>query len=358
VPTPPPIRRADPRVYEPQLARPAGAPRKRLVRTGPPPLSPRAARASALLLLGGAGLTLGGVFPPYLRTGGALSAELYKAGFVTIPAVAWALAAVLLLTARPDRVRWGTALAAGSVWIATGLDLAAVGQLVATGFHPADTGYWLVIGGNVLALVGVVTAIVALRRAALLGGPSTGRKGPASLLLLAAGAAAVIGYLPGWRHYRLTARTLRHAEHLTTPGPFNGPWEVIAAEVVIVAGLGLGPVIVSRWGDLRAAGAALLGSVLGLGGLLALNVGEVATAKPQAFVQAAEVKTLHVRLFASMTGAFWLEATAVAVLFVTGAVAVAVGRPTDRPDLTVGVLRPAKRARHHHGPVGPGGVSR
>jgi hypothetical protein len=291
------------------------------------------------LLVVGAAIVVGGLFAPYFRSEGSFSGHAEKWLFEAIPLVAWATGAALIATARPRPMRAGTVLAAASLWITAGLQLAALGQLVSTGFRPAKTGFWLFVAGDAVAIVAVGVALSALRRSALLAWPAsrhgrTGNRwsergrwlhGGLTALALVVGAAAVVGYLPGWRHYQLTARTLDHPERLSTPGPMNGAWEVIAAQVLVVAALGLGPLVASRCEDLRAVGAAFIGLALGVGGLMALNAGDVITATPRMFVEASAVRTLDVRLAATVTGAFWLESAAVAVLVVTGLALVVMG---------------------------------
>ena len=305
----------------------AGAPRKRVVRAGPPPLSAGAVRIGAALLLLGAALTVGGIFPSYLGGSGSLAAQTARWLFVTIPLVAWVPGALLMTRARPAAVRMGTGLAFGSVWISSGLTAGGIGQLVATGFGPARAGFWLVVAGAGVAIVGVVIVLAALRRSRRSGAPVAGRR-----LLLAvtviASAAAVVGYLPGWRVYRVTARTLKHADVVRFPGPFQAPWEVIVAEVAVVVGIGLLPLVAARWDDLRAGGAMILGVALGIGGLLALNLTDVLTAKPETLVPAAQVKSFDVRLSASLAWGFWVEAGALAALVL---IALATMRPGRTP---------------------------
>jgi hypothetical protein len=351
----PPVRRT---VAVSEALPPARRPRKREVRTGPPPLSGPAVGLAGLLLLIGVAVSVGGLFPAYLRGGGALSAGTAEILLHVVPLVAWATGGGLLLAAvalirredarpprrpstaarragveRPGAVRAGVALAGGSVWIVTGLDLGALAQLQTTGFAAARLGFWLVIAGNAVALVGCALGWAALKRAGQLGAtvPSRAAGRVIGPLVAVAAVATVAGYTRSWRSFTVRAATFKAPEHFAVPGPFSYPGGVIAAQIVVVVGLGLLPLMASSWDQRRAAGCALLGVAVGLAGLVAFNVDTVVALDPRSLFEESIIRSYKLKVTASFGWGFWLSVAGLALLGGIGSTW-ALWRQAPRPD--------------------------
>lgn len=122
------------------------------------------ARGGALVLLGLL-LEVVGLFPGYVNHV-SVSAGWAETLLHVVPLVAWVVAGLLMLGLPQRFGGTGTFLGWGSVWVVTGLNLAALAQLAVPpakghwfeAFSAADAGFWLIIAGNAVALIGLIGA--------------------------------------------------------------------------------------------------------------------------------------------------------------------------------------------------------
>lgn len=297
------------------------------MRVGPPPLNVRACRVAGGLLLLGVAVTVAGLFPVYLQGAGSLVSQADQILFHLIPVLAWAAGGVALLVGRPAPARVGAAVAAGSVWIVTFIDLSTIGQLAVSGAGTTRLGFWLELGGNALALAGVSVGLVALRRSANLraDGHKTAPRMRSLIwgLAVTGAAATVVGYLGGWRSYFVTSAALHQSQTTAVSGPFDAAWEVFIGQVLVVAGIGLLPVVAALWERRRAGAALVTGVVAAMAGLVALTVYEVFSPVNLADLypgeSASDLKQLRLHVVVSFTWWFYVAAAGLVVLLAAAA---------------------------------------
>lgn len=313
----------------------ARPPRRRTVRTGPPPLSLVHARLIALLVLASGGLAAAGIFFPYTVGSAPSSHHLSQIFLHGVPAGLWLLGGLVMFGSSGAAVRSGNALAAGATLVTTGLTIVTVSELI-PGNASLGPAFWLEVGANALALVAAVIALLVLRRASGAGG--FGGLRPVALgVTVLAGAAVVVGYVPDWVKVtvHLDKGTTHRTETLPFTGHFSASWEIVVGQVVVLLGLAVAPVIASQWERLRPAGSLLAGAAVAIAAYLAETV--IETVDPLGQFTAADRKklagaglTYHVQLRVW----FLVLAAGAAALLVLGLVQL-LRRGPDPDDLTV-----------------------
>ncbi|HWG74748.1 MAG TPA: hypothetical protein VG184_11915 [Acidimicrobiales bacterium] len=215
----------------------------------------------------GASVVVGVValFPAYLA-GAPVTAQVDQLVLDSLLLAGWALAVALLLARHPGA---GAGLATGVTVAAVGLRLADVGAVIHGGASLAGAGLWLTVAGWFLAAAGAVTAVMAGAKRAV-GGP-TCHPWPVAILAGAASTLTAVAFVPGWDAYHIVIASQSRTVTQTLGNAFSSPWPVTAGNAVVVAAIGLVPVIAVLWRP-RVFGTALLG------GLLVMLVGQVASA--------------------------------------------------------------------------------
>lgn len=313
----------------------ARPPRRRTVRTGPPPLSLLHARLIALLVLASGGLAAAGIFFPY--TVGAVPSSHHLSQIVLhgVPAGLWLLGGLVMFGPSGAAVRCGNALAAGATLVTTGLTIVTASELI-PGDASLGLAFWLEVGANALALVAAVIAFLVLRRASGAGGFG-GLRPVALAVTVLVGGAVVVGYVPDW--VAVTVRYDKGSTHQRETLPLNShfaaSWEIVVGHVVVLLGLAVVPVIASQWERLRPAGSLMAGAALAVVAYLAEPVIEII--KPLGQFTAAERKKLAgagLTYSVHLRGWWWVLAAGAAALLVLGLIQLLRPGP-DPDDLTV-----------------------
>lgn len=296
----------------------AGRPRKRAVRPARHPLRRRPCVAAAVLLLGAVGAGVASLWPTYVRGTPPNSSDVGLTLLHVVPLAAFLAAAIVLaLRSGRDATAVAGGLVVGCLVVTSGLDVAALGQVVSEHLH-AGLGFWLSLGSDGLALLAAVVVVGALlaSRRDVRGRFRLHRR---SAIVALGGAAAGVGYSFGWRRYRIVSSVLHTSTHRSIASVFDDKALVVVGAAVTLAGLSLVPVLASLWDRRRGGAAVAVGAVIGLGGYVALNVREeVGTASLG--LAPSLVRRYGLHLTATFTGWFVLAAAGLVVLAVAGVV--------------------------------------
>ena len=209
------------------------------------------------------------LFPTYLG-GAPLTRQVDQLVLDSVLLAGWALAVCLLLPLHLRRSGVGAGVATGVTLAALGLRLADVGSVIHNGAGFAGPGLWLTVAAWFLAAVGSVVALLAARAEGALGRLSA-HPWPLAILAGAASAFTAIAFVPGWDAYRIVITAQSRVLTQTTGNAFSSPWPVTAGNAVVVAAIGLIPVVAVLWRS-RPFGTAMFA------GLLVMLVGQVASA--------------------------------------------------------------------------------
>jgi hypothetical protein len=334
----PPRPRAAPVAYGSRLPSQAGAPRKRVILAGPPPLSTTATRACAAGLLVAVGLGVSGLFPVSTVGAPAESQSLAEILLHVMGPGAWFVGAVLMLAGTAGTIRVGNALAAGATVVTTGITVVSSSELIGSKVS-LGAGFYLGVASDLVAVVAAVVGFIVLRRSTAAGGLDRvhlWRLVPAVI----AGVAIVAGYIPAWQRVHLASGTGKSRQTFTPPalGQFDARWEVIAGHVIILVGLVAAPIAASQWRRARAGGALIVGAVVGFAALVLTTV--AAARRPFAQfnkVQLAEIKKARLTESVHFLGWFYVLLAGVVLLAAVGVVAL-LARRSD-PELDVASRR-------------------
>jgi hypothetical protein len=256
--------------YGPRPPSQAGAPRKRVILAGPPPLSLVAVRVDAAGLLIAVGLAVGGLFPVSTVGAPADSHSLAEIVQHVMGAGVWLVGAILLLTGRPAAIRVGNAMAAGATIVTTGITITQASQLIGTSVS-LGAGFYLEVAANLVAVIAAIVGLVVLRRSTAVSG--FGGLRPRRLIpALIAGAAIVAGFIPAWQHVHIASVSPHQSANPAVAGQFDTRWEVIAGRVVILIGVVAVPVIASQWRRVRSGGALIIGATVAFSALILTTV--------------------------------------------------------------------------------------
>jgi len=312
----------------------AGAPRKVATTRRRPPLPAHAGRVGAVLLAVGVAATVASWWPTYLAGSGSLvDGGAGQLLLHAVPVAGWLVGALLLAAGGGGRLRLGVGAAGGSAVVVSGLDVATLGHLVASGFGPARLGFWLTVAGTLVVDLGTLAVLRRLAGAGELGAPRRIRW--RWLLASAPVVAAVgVGFVPGWERYRVTAAAVHRHQSITTGSGFSNAWEVVVGEVVVLVALVVVPLLAAQWEDRGAGGAMILSVVAGLGGLVAETVVQVLTPVRGESLGFTAAQVEKYRITASLSADHWfvLELAGLAVMAVLGAALVVTGRRTAPPE--------------------------
>lgn len=296
-----------------------------------------AGTVAALILIGGVGIGLAALFPPYYAGGSSLSSTTANLLYNTIRFAGWAVAALLIALRRTGVGTW---LAVGVTAASLGYYGTNTGYVARYGAHVAGTGFWLGQASWVVCAAGTLAGIAAARYSGVFGAPR--RTQPAFPLLVAVGAiAAAVAYSPGWTHYHLFAATTGRHEDITLGNAFHNPGWVIAANVIILTVLVVGPVVVMTLRPSALAAAALAGLMIPqIANLASEIVVATSPADPRMLGGTSQQLTrLHETLTVNPTAWFWFEAIAIGALSLLCLARVLITDPEDT------VASPPRRRR-------------
>jgi hypothetical protein len=338
VANPSPQPRAATVAYGPRGPSQAGAPRKRVILAGPPPLSPTATRGCAIALLVAVALAVGGLFPVATVGAPAESQSLAEILLHVMGPGAWFVGAILMLTGTGRAIRAGNAMAAGATLVTTGITIVESSELIGSKVS-LGAGFYLGVAADLVAVLAAVVGLILLRR-------STAGRGfdgfhPWRLIpAVVAGSAIVAGYIPDWQRVHLASGTGKTRSSYTLPrvGQMDARWEVIAGHVVILIGLVAVPVVASQWRRIRVGGAYIVGAIVGFAALILTTV--VAALRPFSQfskTQLAEIKKANLTESVHFLGWFYVLLAGLVLLAAVG-VAALLARGND-PELRVASRR-------------------
>jgi hypothetical protein len=247
--------------YRPSSLSQASAPRKRVILTGAPPLSTVMIRGAGLLLLVATGLAVGGLFPKYTLDAAPSTSSTSAVLLHVVPAGAWFLGGVAVLSLRPAAIRAGNALAAGASLVTFGITIVEISQLIGSK-ESLGAGFYMELASGLVALLAALIGSLVLRRSTTergLAWPRLWTLVPAVI----AGAGFVVADTQSWQHEKIVEATKHQSASINVPAQFDARWEVIAGQIVIVVALVAFTVLASQWRRRRAGGAFIAGAVVG-----------------------------------------------------------------------------------------------
>jgi hypothetical protein len=216
------------------------------------------------LLISAGGLTMASMFPAYFLHGTALIHNSQSWSFAVVAVAGWFVAGFLLLRARTAVL--GAALAVGLTLAWIPVFLTAIGAVV-NHIAAAGTGYWLGLGGVVLALASAYGCAIYLRDAGVL----AVRRDRVGYRLALVGLVVGGGYLAttfaNWTvsTTRLTLNGAKISKHSACCSLAHAHGWSLASQLLVVAAAVLIPAAAGLVASRATSAGLLIGAALGVG---------------------------------------------------------------------------------------------
>lgn len=268
--------------------------------------------SSALLL---AGVTIGaaGLFPSYL-SGSSLASQGDQLLPHLVYLVGWALAGVLILSARHARV--AAVAAAGLSAMSFGFFVTDVGSAASTTGQSPGAGFYLSLIGWAVCAGGSLSALLGTRDT------TSGDKFDARARLLIGGVVVVIGavvtFALPWDHYHLVATATGQSQSFNVGNAFSNPGAVIVGELITMAAALLLLGLALAWRPIVTGAALFVGALVPLVAQLFSALLQPAPPLSDFGVSQAIAAQDQIHLSAGYTPWFYLYCLAIGLLVVTG----------------------------------------
>ena len=302
---------------------PPGTPRKRRAAVELPSLRQGFLVAAAALYLAATALLVACLFPSYGHTVPALVHETAQTFTVLVPAACFLVTAVLLVLGSKNGVlaRIGTAFGVAVTLLFTGfVVLQALAPIVKLGSRYAGPGVWILLFSPLPALAGLAVAIIETRHGRRLGRPQI--PGPiAALVAVVATAGIAVAWVPFPYRIHYVIQDEQRAGNLKHAWEFAGPWEQVAAVIVVLVLISLVGLCVATWRPFMNAGAMALGFAVEMLSQAAVYIYQASVPFDPALVHAtaAQFQELGASAAISFRPWFWIELSAVVLMLLIGA---------------------------------------
>lgn len=302
---------------------PPGTPRKRRAAVELPPLRRGPLVAAAGLYLVATSLLVACLFPSYGHAVPALVHETAQTFTVLVPAACFLIVSVLLVLSSTNGAlaRIATSFGAAVALLFTGfVVLQALAPIVKLGGGYAGPGIWILLFSPLPALAGTAVAIVETRHGRRLGKPEI--PGPISgLLAVVITAGIAVAWVPFPYSIHYVIQDEQKAGNLKHAWEFAGPWEQVAAVVIVLVLIAVIGLCVATWRPFLNAGGLALGLAVEMLSQAAVYIYQASVPFDPMLVHATQAEFQQVGASAAIVFRpwFWLELAAIGLMVLLGA---------------------------------------